>query len=468
MKGRMQKISPKSDSCPQKDRMASESYVGVQTYMGITENNLVEVQIPKEELLERILSPSNLNAAYKCVKSNGGSGGVDKLDTEDLLPYLRIHKDALVSTLQKGRYRPNPVRRVAIPKPDGGVRKLGVPTVVDRMIQQAISQILMPIYEREFSDNSFGFRPNRGCHAALKRAQLYLNAGYTYSVDLDLEKFFDTVQHSKLIEILSRRIKDGRVISLIHKYLNAGVMVRHEYEATIEGVPQGGNLSPLLSNIMLNELDKELERRGHKFVRYADDSMIFCKSKRGAERVKESITKYIEEELYLRVNRRKTTVGYVRGMKYLGYSFYRSKGEWRLYVHPKSYSKMETLIRELTSRSSGKGYVRQKQELTCFIRGWVGYYHLADMQSRLQRTDEWLRRRIRMCIWKYWKKVRTKFANLMRCGINRSTAWQYANTRKGYWHTANSHILATSLTKEKLLKAGYPTFSQYYGKLHRK
>jgi group II intron reverse transcriptase/maturase len=436
--------------------------------MGITENNLVEVRLPKEDLLERILSPSNLNMAYKRVKSNGGSGGVDKLGTEDLLPYLRIHKDALVSSLRKGRYRPNPVRRVEIPKPDGGVRKLGVPTVVDRMIQQSISQILMPIYEREFSDNSFGFRPNRGCHDALKRAQLHLNAGYTYCVDLDLEKFFDTVQHSKLIEILSRRIKDGRVISLIHKYLNAGVMVRQSYEATTEGVPQGGNLSPLLSNVMLNEMDKELERRGHKFVRYADDCMIFCKSKRGAERVKESMTKYIEEELHLRVNRKKTTVGYVRGMKYLGYSFYKSKGEWRLSVHPKSYSKMETRIRELTSRSSGKGYVRLKQELAWFIRGWVGYFHLADMQSRLQRTDEWLRRRIRMCIWKYWKKAKTKFANLQRCGLNKGKAWEYANTRLGYWRIAGSYILSTTITNERLLKAGYPSFLQYYGKLHRK
>ncbi|MDR0938691.1 MAG: group II intron reverse transcriptase/maturase [Mediterranea sp.] len=461
-------MSPKSDSCPQKDRTASESYVGVRTCMGITENNLVEVRLPKEDLLERILSPSNLNMAYKRVKSNGGSGGVDKLGTEDLLPYLRIHKDALVSSLRKGRYRPNPVRRVEIPKPDGGVRKLGVPTVVDRMIQQSISQILMPIYEREFSDNSFGFRPNRGCHDALKRAQLHLNAGYTYCVDLDLEKFFDTVQHSKLIEILSRRIKDGRVISLIHKYLNAGVMVRQSYEATTEGVPQGGNLSPLLSNVMLNEMDKELERRGHKFVRYADDCMIFCKSKRGAERVKESMTKYIEEELHLRVNRKKTTVGYVRGMKYLGYSFYKSKGEWRLSVHPKSYSKMETRIRELTSRSSGKGYVRLKQELAWFIRGWVGYFHLADMQSRLQRTDEWLRRRIRMCIWKYWKKAKTKFANLQRCGLNKGKAWEYANTRLGYWRIAGSYILSTTITNERLLKAGYPSFLQYYGKLHRK
>jgi hypothetical protein len=223
-----------------------------------------------------------------------------------------------------------------------------------------------------------------------------------------------------------------------------------------------------IENIMLNELDKELERRGHKFVRYADDCMIFYKSERGAEREKESITKYIEEELYLRVNRKKTTVGYVCGMKYLGYSFYKSKGEWRLSVHPKSYSKMETRIRELTSRSSGKGYARLKQELRWFIRGWVGYFHLADMQSRLQRTDEWLRRRIRMCIWKYWKKMKTKFANLRRCGLNKGKAWEYANTRLGYWRIAGSYILSTTITNERLRKAGYPSFLQYYGKLHRK
>lgn len=298
MKERMQKISTLSDNYRQKDRTESESYVGVQTFIGITENHLVEVQFTKDDLLERILSPANMNRAYKQVVSNGGSGGVDKMETEDLLPYLKFHKDELINSLLDGTYRPNPVRRVEIPKDGGKKRQLGIPTVVDRLIQQSIRQVLSPLYERHFSDNSFGFRPKRSAHQALRRAQSYISDGYKYCVDLDLERFFDTVKHSKLIEILSRTVKDGRVISLIHKYLICGVMVGGHYESRAQGTVQGGPLSPLLSNIMLQELDMELESRGHKFVRYADDCMIFCKSKRSALRVKESITTFIERHLF--------------------------------------------------------------------------------------------------------------------------------------------------------------------------
>ena len=274
MKGRMQKIPMSSDSRPQKDSTECESYEGVQTFMDMTENNLKEVQFERGNLLEFILSPSNLNLAYLQVKRNHGSCGVDGLSTGELGGYLKEHKDELVESLKSGSYRPNPVLRVEIPKGGGKNRPLGIPTVVDRVIQQAISQILSPVYERQFSDNSFGFRPHRSCHKALKRAQEYITQGYTYCVSLDLERFFDTVNHAMLIRILSHTIRDGRVISLIHKYLTAGVMVRRSYEESVEGVPQGGPLSPLLANIMLNELDKELARRGHKFVRYADDCMI--------------------------------------------------------------------------------------------------------------------------------------------------------------------------------------------------
>lgn len=462
----MQKISTQSDNCHENSRTESDSYRGVQTFIGITENNLVEVQFTKDDLLERILSPANMNRAYKQVMSNGGKGGVDNRETEDLLPSLQLHKDELINSLRNGSYRPQAVLRVEIPKAGGKKRPLGIPTVIDRLIQQAISQILQPGYELEFHSYSFGFRPKRNAHGALVQAQNHINAGNKYCVDLDLERFFDTVNHSKLMEILSRKIHDGRVLSLIHKYLLAGVVIKGQYEKTMEGVPQGSPLSPLLSNIMLNELDKELEARGHKFVRYADDCMIFCRSKRAAQRVKTSITRFIEEKLYLKVNRDKTQVGYVGGMKFLGYSFYINKGECRLCVHAKSYVKLKSNLKRLTGRSNGMGYEKRKQALRLFIRGWLEYFKLADMQSRLQRIDEWLRRRIRMCIWKSWKNRRTRVRNLMRCGINEWKAREWGGI-KGYWRVAGSAVLQRSLTSEALLNAGYPTLLSY-SKLYRK
>lgn len=272
---------------------------------------------------------------------NKGCCGIDKMSCEQLFSWLLTNKDALIRSLMDGSYRPNPVKRVEIPKDNGKMRLLGIPTVVDRLVQQPINQVKPPVYEPQFSRRSYGFRPRRGCHDAQRGAQDKINEGYIYVVDLDLECFFDTVNHSKLIEILSHTIKDGRVISLIHKYLRSGVMNKGLFETSEEGTPQGGLLSPLLSNIMLNELDKELERRGLSFVRYADDSMIFCKSKRAARRVKESISRFIEGTLYLKVNKEKTVVSYVQGVKYLGCSFYVMKGKCRLTVHPKSKSKMK-------------------------------------------------------------------------------------------------------------------------------
>lgn len=306
----------------QKCRTESERYDGVQTYMRIENDELVEVQIGKDDLLERILSPENLHKAYKQVVKNKGAGGVDKMDTSELLTYLNLHQDELIEKIKSGKYKPTAVRRVEIPKENGKKRQLGIPTVVDRYIQQAISQVLSEIYEPKFSDNSFGFRPNRRAQDALKRVRQYADEGYRYCVDLDLERFFDTVNHSKLIQVISETIKDGRVVSLIHKYLNAGVMVRHRFEETNEGVPQGGPLSPILSNIILNELDKELERRGHPFVRYADDCIVLVRSSRATERVRDSIAVFVEKRLFLRVNKEKTVVGALKGKKYLGYTFY--------------------------------------------------------------------------------------------------------------------------------------------------
>ena len=469
MKERMQKTLAEVKGCPQKDRTESEGYVGAQTFMWICEDNIVEVPFDKEHLLGRIISPDNLLKAYKAVQRNKGCSGIDKMSCEQMLPWLLANKDALIRSLLDGSYRPNPVKRVEIPKDNGKMRLLGIPTVIGRLVQQAINQTLTPIYERQFSPGSYGFRPRRGCHDALRGAQKIIDDGYIYVVDLDLERFFDTVSHSKLIEILSRTIKDGRVISLIHKYLRSGVMNKGMFEASEEGTPQGGPLSPLLSNIMLNELDKELTSRGLPFVRYADDSMIFCKSKRAAKRVKESVTRFIEGKLHLKVNRDKTVVSYVQGVKYLGYSFYVMKGKCQLTVHPRAKSKMKAKLKELTSRSNGWGYAKRKQKLEEYIGGgWVGYYHLANMKRFLMKTDEWLRRRLRMCIWKSWKRVKTRIANLIKCGIDKYQAYMWGNSRLGDWRIAGSYILCRAITNEKLSMAGYATLMGSYIEWHPK
>lgn len=466
MKGRKQKIPITIGTYQQRDRAELERYAGGQTYMRITENNFANVDEPSYGLLEQILSPTNLNKAYKRVKSNDGSGGVDKMEVESLGDYLVTAKDVLIQSILDGTYRPNPVRRVEIPKDNGKKRMLGIPTVVDRVIQQALMQTLSPIYEKQFSNNSYGFRPRRNAHQALIQCKDYITVGYKYAIDMDLEKFFDTVNQSKLIEVLSRTIKDGRVISLIHKYLNAGVVVRNKFEETNAGVPQGGPLSPLLSNIMLNELDKELENRGHRFVRYADDLVILCKSKRSAERTLTNIIPFIENELFLRVNKEKTVVAYISNIKYLGYSFYIYREEGRLRLHPKTISRMKARIKELTSRSNGWGDARRKETLRQYITGWVNYFKLADMKSLLPKVDEWYRRRLRMIIWKQWKRIRTRLRNLIMLGVEKHKAWKYANTRKGYWRTANSPILNTSISNDRLTRAGYIFFTDYFRKVY--
>ena len=400
-----------------------KEYAEVSAHKRITENNLIITDFQTDGLLEKILQPTNLNSAYRKIKSNKGAGGVDGMNVDELLLFLRDNQVQLIQQLKDGKYKPNPVRRVEIPKEaKGEFRKLGVPTVVDRVFQQAITQVLSPIYEEQFSENSFGFRPKRGAHDALKQCQQNVNDGYVYVVDMDLEKFFDTVCQSKLIEVLSRTIKDGRVISLIHKYLNAGVISRGMFEKTETGMPQGGPLSPLLSNIMLNELDKELARRGHRFVRYADDCMIFCKSRKSAERTLGNIIPFIEGKLFLKVNRKKTSVAHISKVKYLGYAFYRYKGKCRFRVHSKSVAKMKDKIRELTKRSNGWGNEYRAKKLTQFVRGWVNYFSLADMKGLLRESDEWLRHKIRTIYWKQWKKVRTKFKELKKLGVEEEKA----------------------------------------------
>lgn len=433
---------------------------------GSHSNNRIITDFQTDRLLEKILQPTNLNNAYKKVKSNKGAGGVDGMSVDELLPFLRDNQVQLTQQLKDGKYKPNPVRRVEIPKETKGeIRKLGVPTVVDRVFQQAITQVLSPIYEEQFSENSFGFRPKRGAHDALKQCQQNVNDGYVYVVDMDLEKFFDTVCQSKLIEVLSRTIKDGRVISLIHKYLNAGVISRGVIEKTETGMPQGGPLSPLLSNIMLNELDRELARRGHRFVRYADDCMIFCKSRKSAERTLRNIIPFIEGKLFLKVNRKKTSVAHISKVKYLGYAFYRYKGKCRFRVHPKSVAKMKDKIRELAKRSNGWGNEYRAMKLTQFVRGWVNYFWLADMKGLLKETDEWLRHKIRTIYWKQWKKVKTKFKELKKLGVEEEKAWICANMRNGNWYCGGYFVLQTAFNNKKLRELGYPTFTEFYLKV---
>ena len=438
-----------------------KEYAEVFDYSKITEKSSVITDYWTNNLLELILRKDNLNKAYKQVKRNKGKGGIDGMQVDELLPFLRENQRSLIQKIREGKYKPNPVRRVKIPKETKGeYRQLGIPTVVDRVIQQAIAQELTPIYEEQFSENSFGFRPGRGAHDALRQCQKNVDEGYVYVIDMDLEKFFDTVSQSKLIEVLSRTIKDGRVISLIHKYLNAGVIADGIFERTEVGMPQGGPLSPLLSNVMLNELDKELERRGHRFVRYADDCMILCKSKKSAERTLRNIIPFIEGKLFLKVNRKKTEVAHISKVKYLGYTFYRYKGKCRLRVYAKSVVKMKNKIRELTDRNKGISNKKREKEYQEYVRGWVQYYRLADMKGLLKRTDEWARRRIRAVYWKQWKKIKTRYRMLKALGMEHWMAKELACSRKGYWRMAQ--VLNQIFSKKIIARLGYTSMSDYY------
>ncbi len=426
------------------------------------EKDNINTNEPTGGMLEGILSRDNMNEAYQKVKRNKGAGGVDKMEMDELLEHLKTHREEVLTSLLKGSYKPYPVKRVEIPKENGKRRKLGIPTLRDRVVQQAILQVLSPIYEKQFSETSYGFRPNRGCHDALRKCQEYANQGYWYAIDIDLEKFYDTVNQSMLMEILSRTIKDNRVLSLIQKFLNAGIMDRGMFMKSDVGVPQGGPISPLLANIMLNELDQSLDKWGYRFVRYADDLMIFTKSKRAGQRQFQGVSKFIEGKLKLKINKEKTTITRLNQVKYLGYGFYRIKGKCRFRVHPKSITKLKDKLRAATGRSNGMSIEGRKTKLNQIIRGWVQYFKLADMKTVMQSTDEWLRRRIRMITWKRWKKVKTKFENLQKLGVAKGKAWEWANTRKSYWHTANSWIIATTLTNARFEKQGYLSLLKYY------
>ena len=420
------------------------------------------------ELLEKVISNDNLESAYKQVYRNKGTSGVDGITIDELKSYLKEHKEEICFKIRNRKYKPQPVRRVYIPKENGKLRKLGIPSVVDRVIQQAIVQVLTPIYEEQFSNNSYGFRPNRSCEMAVIKALECFNDGYDWIVDIDLQSFFDEVNQDKLIGIIRRTIKDGNLVSLIMKFLQSGVMEKGVIQETKKGTPQGGNLSPLLSNIMLNELDKELEKRGLNFVRYADDCLILVKSEKAANRVMESITKFITKKLGLKVNIEKSKVARPNQIKYLGFGFYKKIGQkvWRPKPHIKSVQKFKFKLKEILCRSWSISLDSRLLKLKQLIYGWVNYFRIADMKYLLKSIDENIRRKLRVVIWKQWKRIGKRYSSLRKLGISHRDAYVTANSRRGYYHIAHTRVLEKAISKERLNKRGLVNSLDHYIKVH--
>lgn len=459
---RRQQKTSYEDSCA-KNKLETEGMHGVPS-ISVASTNETSSAI-SDNLMERILSRDNMLFALKRVVKNKGSHGVDGMKVDDLRPFLKQNWLSIKDSILKGKYKPNAVRRVEMPKPDGGIRLLGIPTVLDRLIQQAIAQVLTDIFDPHFSENSFGFRPGRSAHDAVKQAKEYMNQGYKYVVDMDLEKFFDKVNHDILMHRISKRIKDKRVLKLIRLYLQSGIMLNGVVVRNEEGTPQGGPLSPLLANILLDDLDKELEKRGHKFCRYADDSNIFVKSKRAGQRVMESITSFLEKKLKLKVNKEKSAVDRPTRRKFLGFTFYTAKGGYDVRIHPKSIKRIRDKIRQITSRSYSINMEFRIKRLNQITTGWVNYFSIAKAKSIMQGLDEWIRRRLRMCIWKEWKKPKTKIKNLISLGVPKYKAYEWGNTRKGYWRIAHSPILSRSLTNKHFESISYQSLSARYQKM---
>ena len=421
------------------------------------------------ELLEKILSKQNLNLAYKQVYKNKGASGVDGITVDELFSYIKENKEEILWKIRNRKYKPLPVRRVYIPKENGKLRKLGIPSVIDRVLQQAIVQVLTSIYEEQFSDNSYGFRPNRCCEQAVIKALECFNDGYDWIVDIDLQSFFDEVNQDKLMAIIHRTIKDDDVISLIRKFLQSGVMEKGVIQETKKGTPQGGNLSPLLSNIMLNELDEELERRGLNFVRYADDCLIMVRSEKAANRVMESITTFITKKLGLKVNLEKSKIARPNQIKYLGFGFYKkiNQNKWRPKPHIKSVQKFKTKLRDILVRSRSISLDERLLKLKRLIYGWVNYFRIADMSVLLSKEiAPNILRKLRVIIWKQWKKIKKRYTCLRKLGISHRDAYVTANSRKGYYHIAHTRVIETAISKERLNKRGLVNSLDHYLKVH--
>ena len=443
------------ESCSQRDSAERKGYVRAHRSF----NRIWKERDSAEpDILGKILNKDNLNRAYKRVKANKGAPGIDGMTIEATLPWLKEHNRELTERIRRGKYTPSPVKRVEIPKPDGGIRKLGIPTVIDRIIQQAMLQQLMPIYEPLFSDDSFGYRPGRGAKDAIFRIKEYIEQGYTRAVVLDLSKYFDTLNHTILLNLLRKQVKDERVIQMVKRYLKSGVMENGVVTETEEGSPQGGNLSPLLANVYLNEFDWELHRRGVPCIRYADDIVLLAKSERAAERLLESSTKYLEETLKLKVNREKSrtvSVFAIRNFKFLGFCYGKNGKGIYIRVHGKSWKKAKEKLRRITSRSRCGSIVQTMEKIKVYMRGWLNYYGIADMKNNIESLNGWLYRRIRMCIWKQWKQPRTRMRKLIGLGVDSHYAATIAYDRKGYWFNAGNKAVNWALSKERLIIQGF-------------
>lgn len=449
--------------CLQRDSAEHKEYAGAQS----ADKQEVREQ-DGADLLEKILDRDNLNRAYKQVKGNKGAPGIDGMTVEEALPWLREHREELLDSIRTGRYKPQAVRRKEIPKPNGGVRQLGIPTVVDRVIQQAIAQQLVPIYEPLFWEGSYGYRPGRSAKQAIEKVREYAEEGYTTAVEVDLSKYFDTLNHELLMNLLRRNVHDKRVTELIKRYLKAGIMENGLRVKTEAGTPQGGPLSPLLANIYLNEYDQEMAGRGVPVIRYADDIVVLAKSPRAGQRLLESTRRYLEGKLKLRMNAEKSkvvSVYAIRNFKFLGFALGRNRNGSYIRVHEKSMKKAKQKLRELTSRSQGRNVRVVMNNVKKFMQGWLGYYGIANIKTAMQEWDGWLRRRFRMYIWKQWKVPKARIANLMKLGIPKHYAhkWGYI---QAYWNVAGSPVLTRAITNERLAQAGYYSLSDRYESLH--
>lgn len=420
-----------------------------------------------DTLLNELLSGDNLKIAKQRIKKNKGASGIDGMEVKELDEYLSKHLDEIKEQIRNKKYSPKPVKRVEIPKPDGGVRNLGVPTVVDRFVQQAIAQVLTPIYEPKFSKSSYGFRPNRCCEMAILKALEFMNDGYQWVVDIDLEKFFDNVNHDKMISLIMKDVKCGEIVSLINKFLKSGIMIDDEYKESVIGTPQGGNLSPLLSNIMLNQLDKELEARGLRFTRYADDCIILVGSSKAADRVMKNVSIFIESKLGLKVNMTKSKVSKPNDIKYLGFGFFMDKndGLWKAKPHAKSVEKLKLKLKKLTSRRWSISLDERLEKIKKTIVGWTNYYKIGYWKDVARMVDAHVRFRLRMCIWKQWKKVNTKKKALISLGVPKREAWMLANSRKAYARCASS-FLNNVLTNKRLKERGLVFLLDQYDLKH--
>lgn len=420
-----------------------------------------------DTLLNELLSDGNLKIAKQRVKKNKGASGIDGMEVKELDEYLFKHLDEIKEQIRNKKYSPKPVKRVEIPKPDGGVRNLGVPTVVDRFVQQAIAQVLTPIYEPKFSESSYGFRPDRCCEMAILKALEFMNDGYQWVVDIDLEKFFDNVNHDKLISLIMKNVKCGEIVSLINKFLKSGIMIDDEYKESVIGTPQGGNLSPLLSNIMLDQLDKELETRGLRFTRYADDCIILVGSSKAADRVMKNVSIFIENKLGLKVNMTKSKVSKPNDIKYLGFGFFMDKndGLWKAKPHAKSVEKLKLKLKKLTSRRWSISLDERLGKIKKTIVGWTNYYKIGYWKNIARMIDAHVRFRIRMCIWKQWKRINTKKKALISLGVPKREAWMLANSRKAYARCASS-FLNNVLTNKRLKERGLVFLLDQYNLKH--